>query len=87
MIWKSAIEEEMKALENNDTWDSSFLLEGKKTIACKWGYEVKMNPDGTAAQVTARLVAKGYAQEYGVDYIDTFSPVAKLTTVDIISCF
>ena len=66
--WKSAMIEEMKAVQKNYTWEMVELSMGKRTIGCKWVFSVKYKPDGTIDRYKARLVAKGYAQTYGIVY-------------------
>ena len=70
--------EEMNALETNKTWDYTELPTGKKVVGCKWIFSVKHNSDGSINRFKARLVAKGFTQSCGVNYEETFAPVAKL---------
>ena len=73
--------EEMDVLTDNGTWDLVCLPVGKKAISCCWVFTVKVNPNGSIAWLKTRLFAKWYGQIYGVDYPDTFSFVAKMTSV------
>jgi Reverse transcriptase (RNA-dependent DNA polymerase) len=79
--WVNAMNDELDALKRNQTWDLVKLPNGKQTVRCRWIYKIKYKSDGTLERYKARLVAKGYTQTYGVDYKETFAPVAKMNTV------
>jgi hypothetical protein len=82
--WRSAMEEEIHAIQKNDTWELSALPPKKKTIGVKWVYKIKQTADGGVDRYKARLVAKGYKQKYGIDYEEVFAPVARLDTVRLL---
>ncbi|KAK9087507.1 hypothetical protein Syun_029901 [Stephania yunnanensis] len=83
-VWVEAMNKELQALETNGTWSLTTLPPGKKAIGSKWIYKVKLHPDGSLDRCKACLVAKGFNQIEGVDYTDSFSPVAKNVTVRIV---
>lgn len=82
--WVAAIGKELKALEENDTWELTSLPPGQKAISSKWVYKTKYNPDGTVERLKARLVIRGFDQRQGKDYKHTFSTVAKLAIVRVL---
>ncbi|KAJ9545430.1 hypothetical protein OSB04_025137 [Centaurea solstitialis] len=81
--WRQAMEDELGALRSNHTWDLETLPPRKRVVGCRWVFTVKLHPDGSLHRLKARLVAKGYSQAYGIDYDETFSPVAKMSSVRI----
>ncbi|RVW84805.1 Retrovirus-related Pol polyprotein from transposon RE1 [Vitis vinifera] len=79
--WQNAMQAELQALEENHTWDIVPCPPIDKPIGSKWVFSVKLRSNGSLDQHKACLVALGNKQEYGVDYEETFTPVAKMTMV------
>lgn len=73
--------EEIAALERTGMWDLVPLPAHVCPITCKWVYKVKTQSDGSLEHYKARLVARGFQQEHGRDYDETFAHVAHMTTV------
>jgi hypothetical protein len=68
-------------IEKNQTWELVDMPTHKQPIGVKWVYRTKLNADGTINKHKARIVVKGYAQVFGVDFSETYAPVARLDTI------
>ncbi|WVZ49975.1 hypothetical protein U9M48_001281 [Paspalum notatum var. saurae] len=79
--WLHAMQEEFNALMKNNTWCLVPRPAGANVISGKWIFRHKLNPDGSLARYKARWVVRGFKQEHGVDYEETFSPVIKPATI------
>ena len=73
--------EVLQALNSIHTWDLVDLPPNKSVVGCKWIYKIKTHADESIEWYKARLVTKGFTQEYDIDYKETFTPVAHLTSI------
>jgi hypothetical protein len=82
--WAAAIQEEYDSLMKNGAWELTEMPPDKNLVTCKWVFKAKQDANGNVVRFKARLVARGFSQAYGIDYFDTYAPVAKLTTYRVI---
>lgn len=81
--WCDAMDNELQALERNGTWTIEDLPKDKKALGCKWVYKIKRKSDETVERFKERIVILGNHQIAGIDYNETFAPVAKMVTVKV----
>lgn len=79
--WLTAMKDELGSHDENGTWTLVDLPVGRKTIKTKWVFKLKKDTNGEVVRYKARLVAKGCSQRYGIDYEETFSPVARYGSI------
>ena len=80
-IWQDAMDEEIRVIKKNRTWELVDRPKSKDIIGLKWVYKIKFNGDGSIQNHKVRLVAKGYSQQPGIDFNETFAPVVRMETI------
>ena len=82
--WLSAIHDELNSLKANDTWTLVPRPPGKSIVGSRWVFKLKLTSDGRPDRYKARLVAQGFTQVEGIDFKETFAPVAKMDTIRLV---
>ena len=82
--WVKAMDDEINQLTTLETYTLEDLPNDRKVVGCKWVYRVKRDTNGKIAKYKARLVAQGFSQVAGVDYVDTFAPVIRLESLRVL---
>ena len=73
--------EEYQSIMKNDVWEIVPRLKGKSVVTSRWLYKIKHGADGSIEKYKVRFVARGFSQKEGVDYDETFAPVARYTSI------
>jgi hypothetical protein len=79
--WRVAIQSKMDAVEKNRTWELSYLPRGHRAITLRWVFKLKSDEAGAIVKHKAHLVARCFMQWEGIDFDDTFAPVARMKSV------
>jgi hypothetical protein len=82
--WGAAIKNEMQSHGLNVVWTLVMAPKGANIVSCKWVFKIKRSPDGQIERYKARLVARGFSQQHGVDYDEAFTPVVRIETLRIL---
>ena len=82
--WKEVMDEELAALEAHYTWEVVDKPKNVNIIGCRWTFVVKKDAAGNIIRYKARLVAQGFSQVQGIDFFDTYAPVAKMATIQTV---
>ena len=79
--WRRAMLDEMKAIEENETWELIDSPPGRRSIGLKWVYKVKRDECSAIVKYKARLVAQGFVQHEGIDFEEVFAPVVHMESI------
>ena len=80
-VWRDAMMEEYHSIMKNDVWEIVSRPEGKSVVTSRWLYKLKHAADGSVEKYKARFVVRGFSQVEGVNYDETFAPVARYTSI------
>ncbi|KAK4381253.1 Retrovirus-related Pol polyprotein from transposon TNT 1-94 [Sesamum angolense] len=82
--WLEAMKSEMDSMSSNQVWTLVDRSKGVRPVGCKWVYKCKIGADGEVTTFKAKLVVKGYTQQPGLEFEETFSPVAMAKSIRIL---